>query len=122
MKHEVRGIVQGNADSRSAEFLDPEPSAEDEPNVSLLPHGGYERAGAPIGMTPEEVEQRSRLGRFIPMKSLPGDRAGLIAGARDLDAPDDIIGQLSALPEGERYETVSQIWQALGHHNEERRV
>jgi hypothetical protein len=120
MAHEVRGIVQGNVDSRVEEFHDPEPAGEDQPDPSRVP-GGTQTGGAPPGMTYDEVEERSRLGRFVPMASLPGDRERLIAGARELNAPDDVIAQLSRLPEG-RYETVSQIWAALGHHNEERRT
>jgi uncharacterized protein DUF2795 len=121
MAHEVRGIVQGGVDNRVEEFHDPEPAGEDQPSASYMP-GGATTGGAPPGMTHDEVEQRSRLGRFIPMASLPGDRETLIAGARSLNAPDDVIDELSRLPEGETYETVNQIWAALGHHNEERRT
>ena len=121
MAHEVRGIIQGGQDSRVEEFNDPEPSGEDQPSASRVP-GGLMTGGAPPGMTYDEVEQRSRLGRYIPRSSLPGDRESLIAGARTLQAPDDIIAQLDELPDGEQYETVNQIWAALGHHNEERRT
>lgn len=121
MDHEVRGIVQSGVDSRAEEWHHAEPAGEDQPNPSTTP-SGYERAGAPPGMTPEDVERRSRLGRYIPLSSLPGDRDGLLAGARMLEAPGDVLDQLAALPEGERYETVSQIWAALGHPNEERRT
>jgi hypothetical protein len=122
MAQEVRGLVQGGGQSgRVEEFHDPEPSGEDQPAVARIP-GGTLPGGAPPGMTYDEVEGRSRLGRYIPRASLPGDRAALIAGARTLNAPDDVIEQLSALPEGERYDTVSQIWAALGHHNEDHRT
>jgi Protein of unknown function (DUF2795) len=121
MAHEVRGIVQSGVDSRVEEARDPEPSGEDQPATSRVP-GGTPTGGAPPGMTYEEVEGRSRLGRYIPMASLPGDRAALLAGARTMNAPDDVLAELGRLPEGERYETVNQIWAALGHHNEERRT
>ena len=62
--------------------------------------------------------QRSRLGRYIPMAALPGDRDRLLAGARELQAPDDVLAELRRLPAGEKFETVSQVWAALGHHNE----
>jgi len=121
MASEVRGLTQGGVNPRVDEVRDPEPSGEDQPYVSLVP-GGIQTGGAPPGMTYDEVEQRSRMGRYIPMASLPGDGARLIAGARDLNAPDDIIEELSKLPDGEEYQTVSQVWAALGHHNEERRT
>jgi hypothetical protein len=121
MAQEVRGIVQGGQDSRVEEFNDPEPSGEDQPEASWEP-GGTRAGGAPPGMTADDVEGRSRLGRFIPRTSLPGDRDGLIAGARVLNAPDDVIAELSRLPSGATYETVNQVWAALGHPNEERRT
>jgi hypothetical protein len=100
------------------ELQDAEPSAEDQPEVGVP---GVE-GGAPPGMTYEEVEQRSRLGRYIPRSSLPGDREELVLGARTLNAPDDVIAQLAGLPAEERFETVNEIWAALGHHNEEKRT
>ena len=121
MAYEVRGIVQGGQSTRTDEFHDPEPSGEDQPETSVVP-GGTRTGGAPPGMTYDEVEQRSRLGRFIPMASLPGDREKLLDGARTLNAPDDVLAQLGRLPADKEYETVNQIWAALGHHNEERRT
>ena len=91
---------------------DPETAGEDELDTTI-------EGGAPPGMTYDEVEARSRLGRYIPMASLPGDRDDLIAGASEMNAPDDILNLLESLPEGETYETVAQIWAALGYHNED---
>lgn len=99
------------------EFQTAEAVDEDLPDLGASPEGG-----APPGMTYEEVEERSRLGRYIPRTSLPGDREELILGATNMGAPEDIIAQLSALPAGETYQTVNEIWAALGHHNEERRT
>ena len=121
MEHEVRGILQGGVDTRAEEWHDPEPAGEDQPNPSRAPVG-YERAGAPPGMTPAEVEERSRLGRFIPLAALPGTRAELVAAARGMEAPDDVVAQLDQLPVDRTYRTVNEVWAALGHHNEERRT
>lgn len=118
MQHEVQAIVQGGVNTRSDEARDLEPAGEDQTDATWE-GGGSRTGGAPPGMTYEEVEGRSRLGRYIPMASMPGDRDDLIAGATDLNAPDDILAELGRLPEGETYQTVSQIWAALGHHNED---
>jgi hypothetical protein len=119
MAHEVRGLVQGDgSDSRVEEFHDPEPAGEDQPD----PGRGRLAGGAPPGMTYEEVEERSRLGRFIPRSSLPGDRDALILGASGLNAPDDVLRQLAELPANETFRTVNEIWEALGHANEQRRT
>ncbi|MET7392145.1 DUF2795 domain-containing protein [Dactylosporangium sp. NPDC005572] len=75
--------------------------------------------GTPVGMTPEDVEARSELGRCIPKASLPGDRDDLIAGATEMNAPDEVIDVLGRLPEGEVYDTVYEVWAALGGRNED---
>jgi hypothetical protein len=99
------------------EFHDSESAEEDQPDLGAVREGG-----APPGMTYDEVEERSRLGSYIPRSSLPGDREELVVGANSLNAPDDVIEQLATLPPDERYQTVNEIWAALGHHNEERRT
>jgi hypothetical protein len=121
MEHEVRGMLQGGVDTRVEEWRDPEPAGEDQPDPTRAP-AGYERAGAPPGMTPDEVDQRSELGRYIPLSVLPGDRDDLLAAADEAQAPQHVIDQLAALPTDQVFETVSQVWAALGGHNEERRT
>jgi len=121
MEGEVRGVVQGGVDPRAEEWHQAEPSGEDQPNTSRTPNGA-DRAGAPPGMTPAEVARRSNFGRFIPMDALPGNRDMIIEGARRLNAPDEITDELERLPADREFETVSQIWAALGHHNEARRT
>ena len=48
------------------------------------------------------------------MSALPGDRLVLIASARENEAPDDVLAALERLPEGTEYQTVSEVWAALG--------
>ncbi|RLP94320.1 MULTISPECIES: DUF2795 domain-containing protein [unclassified Micromonospora] len=119
MSQEVSGLVQGpgTGGSRVDESRVPEPAGEDQPEATTAPAGDL-RTGAPKGMSSEDVEQRSRLGRFITMSALPGDRETLVANARDNDAPDDIVAALERLPDGTRYQTVSEVWAALGNKNE----
>ncbi|MEV4711043.1 DUF2795 domain-containing protein [Micromonospora sp. NPDC049374] len=119
MSQEVSGLVQGpgTGGSRVDEFRVPEPAGEDQPEPTTAPAGDL-RSGAPQGMTSEDVEARSRLGRFITMSALPGDRAALLANARENEAPDDVLAALERLPESTRYQTVSEVWAALGHTNE----
>ncbi|PWU46820.1 hypothetical protein DLJ47_31800 [Micromonospora sp. S4605] len=119
LSQEVSGLVQGpgTGGSRVDESRVPEPAGEDQPEATTAP-AGARRSGSPQGMSSEDVERRSRLGRFITMTALPGDRAALIANARENDAPDDVVAELERLPEGVRYETVSEVWAALGHKNE----
>ncbi|MEO3928057.1 DUF2795 domain-containing protein [Plantactinospora sp. CA-294935] len=120
MDREVQGTVQGSVGGRAEEWRDPEPAGEDQPGLTRAP-GNDTRAGAPQGMTSEEVEQRSRLGRFIPLSALPGDREGLRRSAEQNEAPDEILAQLDRLPPGTQFQTVSEVWAALGHANETHR-
>ncbi|MFF0720052.1 DUF2795 domain-containing protein [Verrucosispora sp. NA02020] len=119
MEQEVSGLVQGpgTGGSRVDESRVPEPAGEDQPETTTVV-GGETRSGTPQGMTSGDVEARSRLGRFITMTALPGDRAALLANARENEAPDDLLAELERLPEGTRYQTVSEVWAALGHKNE----
>ncbi|MGI5244160.1 DUF2795 domain-containing protein [Dactylosporangium sp. CA-139066] len=80
---------------------------------------GTRTFGAPVGMTADDVEARSNLGRYIPKASLPGDRDDLIAGATEMNAPDEVLDVLERLPDGEVFETVNQVWAALGGPNED---
>ncbi|GAA4245905.1 DUF2795 domain-containing protein [Dactylosporangium darangshiense] len=80
---------------------------------------GARAGGAPVGMTADDVEARSNLGRYIPKASLPGDRDDLVAGASEMNAPDEVLDVLDRLPEREVFETVNQIWAALGGQNED---
>jgi hypothetical protein len=116
MEQETRGIVQGGpSDARVEEWHDPEPSGEDQPEVSLVPHPeAGELGGAPTGMTPEDREERSRLGRYLRRSVFPADRAALIAEARENQAPDDIVDRLRRLPEGPTFQTVAEVWAAGG--------
>jgi hypothetical protein len=90
----------------------PETADDDEPGTTV-------EGGAPPGMTYDEVEERSRLGRYVPMSRLPGTRDDLLIGAHELNAPEDILETLATLPAEEVFQTVSEVWAALGHHNED---
>nr|MDT0656584.1 DUF2795 domain-containing protein [Micromonospora sp. DSM 115978] len=120
MSREVEGLVHGTAGSRVEEWRQPEPAGEDQPEATAAPTGDT-RSGVPQGMSPEDVEQRSRLGRFISLSALPGDRAALRRNAEENEAPADVLAHLDRLPEGAEYETVSEVWAALGHRNETKR-
>jgi hypothetical protein len=122
MAKEVEGHLEGSpAGSRAEQWHEPEPAGEDQPEPTTVPEGAR-RGGAPAPLTAEEVEARSELGRYLPRSVLPADRGRLRQAAAELNAPDRILDQLAALPEdGRQFQTVSEVWAALGHHNEEHR-
>jgi hypothetical protein len=120
MSREVSGTVQGTVGSRIEEWHQPEPAGEDQPESTAAPTGA-ERTGVPLRMTPAEVEQRSRLGRYIGLSALPGDRETLRRNAQENEAPDDVLAELDRLPSDTEFQTVSEVWAALGHYNETQR-
>jgi hypothetical protein len=120
MAQEVRGTVQGVAGSRAEEWREPEPAGEDQPEASAVP-AGDRRSGTPQGMTSDEVEQRSTLGRYLDLSALPADREGLRRTAEKNHAPDGMLDALGRLPADRTFETVSEVWAVLGHANETKR-
>ena len=111
MAGEVRGIVQGTAGGRAEEWKTPEPSGEDQPEVTVVPDGGYGR-GEINGVGSPQGEEFSRFGTFIGLSALPGDREALLKSARDLEAPDDVLSRLETLPAGTIYHNLSEVWRA----------
>ncbi|MFB9236808.1 DUF2795 domain-containing protein [Plantactinospora siamensis] len=120
MSREANEQVANNAGARVEEWHTPEPAGEDQPEPTTVPAGDT-RAGVPQGMTTEEVEERSQIGRFVNLSALPGDRAALRASAEENEAPDRILEQLDQLPDGVVYQTINEVWAALGHNNETKR-
>ncbi|HEX5595979.1 MAG TPA: DUF2795 domain-containing protein [Micromonosporaceae bacterium] len=123
MSREVSGTLQGIAGSRAEEWRQAEPPGEDQPQPTVAPNSetGDFRTGTPKGMTPGQVEQRSRLARYLSVSALPGDRETLLRNAEENEAPSDVLTQLQQLPSGIQYRTVSEVWAALGHMNEPQR-
>jgi hypothetical protein len=121
MAHEVQGHLQGRgAGGRAQEWREPEPAGDDQPNPGWIP-GGTRPGGAPGDLTADEAEARSELGRYLELSALPGDRAALLRTARDNQAPDGVLDELDRLPPDQTFETVNQVWAALGHTNENQR-
>lgn len=115
---ETRGYTQGAAGTpRVEEWHEPEPPGEDQPAASEIdPTAGA--GGSPPGMDAADVAGRSELARFLSPSAFPGDRAALLASARDNDAPEQIVRQVEALPGDREYVNVSAAWEALGHGTE----
>jgi hypothetical protein len=120
MSREVSGTTHGTAGSRVEEWRQPEPPGEDQPEATTAPVGET-RGGTPFGMTADDVEQRSRLARYVGLSALPGDRDALRRSAEDNEAPDDVLAQLDRLPVDTEFQNVAEVWAALGHSNEAQR-
>jgi uncharacterized protein DUF2795 len=117
LKREVEGHVHGSpSGGRAEEWRQPEAPANGEPEATAVPvPDSVARSDAEIVMTPEEVEGRSRLGRYLHRTALPADKTRLLEAAQDARAPDDVMEELERLPDDETFETAARVWAALGH-------
>src|SRR5258705_4583193 len=95
LKREVEGHLQGSpAGSRAEEWREPESPADGEPEVTVAPQSDpVAWSDVPLHLTPNEIEERSRLGRYLPRSAFPADRGRLLPAARRAEAPDGLIEQ-----------------------------
>ena len=117
LEQEVRAQLQGSpSGSRSEETMQPEPAADREPNPSTVPTpDAVPVRDTALEMTGEDIEGRSRLGRYLSRTVFPADKDALLSAAHESNAPDDVLAQIERLPAGERFDTVARVWAALGH-------
>ncbi|RKS71385.1 uncharacterized protein DUF2795 [Motilibacter peucedani] len=116
---EVEGLVRSGHSTHAEEWRDPEPSGEDQRGTGVAPDEAL-TGGVPDGITPDEVEQRSTLAQYLGKEVWPAAAADLRALAEERSAPDSVLAQLRRLPDGQDYENVEQVWQALGGGRESR--
>jgi hypothetical protein len=117
--HETSGLVQGGHGTRAEEWRDPEPSAEDQP-VEGATLGAEDRRGTPDGMTPDDVQARSDIARFLGTSAFPGTRDELLAKARENQATSAVLGRIGSAPEGP-FENMQELARAIGIGTEEHR-
>jgi hypothetical protein len=102
----------------------PRVDEELERETSALQHGPGARAQesrepeAPFaeeqGSSEDPVLARRELSRHLRRTVFPADRSELVAEAEENEAPAWVIQLLGALPDGERFGTVYEVWDAVG--------
>ncbi len=73
--------------------------------------------GSPVSSRAEdfrEQEGADEEARHLQPSAFPADRDRLIQSAREMNAPQGIIELLEQAPEGRRFASVQEIWEALG--------
>ncbi|WP_328751649.1 DUF2795 domain-containing protein [Streptomyces sp. NBC_00285] len=108
MKHELQGLLRSGHPTRSEEWNDPEPTADDDPQV----WGGPVTPGRP-GASLEGV--RLELARILGRSSFPATPVELGRALRRKHAPDPLVEAVEALPRNENYATVQELARALTH-------
>ncbi|SPF00080.1 DUF2795 domain-containing protein [Streptomyces sp. MA5143a] len=106
MKHELQGLLRSGHPTRTEEWHDPEPYAEDDPEVA---HGPVTPSRAPARVETLRLE----LARVLGRTSFPARPGELIGVMRDKHAPDSLVEPLERLPKKDRYDSVHQLAQAV---------
>jgi Protein of unknown function (DUF2795) len=120
MKAETAGMMAAGRSTRAEEWHDPEPGADDLPEVDRAPDATLV-GGTPDGMTAEDVERRSRLASYLDRSVFPAVRETLVESAEANHAPDDVLADLRRLPDGQEFVNVNDVWTSLGGGSEEHR-
>lgn len=119
MDAEVSGLMRSGHDNR-ADWNSPEPSGEDQPDVDLVPNGTL-TGGVPDGMTEQDIERRSELAGYLG-RVWPATSEQVLGVAVGNDAPEAILSTLRALPTGQSYANLQELWnQISGGHVESHR-
>ncbi|MCU1593874.1 MAG: hypothetical protein JWO12_1266 [Frankiales bacterium] len=105
---ETRALVTGGHDNRE-EWNSPEPSGEDQPEVD----SGRLVGGTPEGLTPEDVEGRSRLASLLGKEIWPAETQQIRERVVDQGGEDSVIELVGRLPEGRVYVNVAEVWKDL---------
>ncbi|MFF9767974.1 DUF2795 domain-containing protein [Streptomyces sp. NPDC014636] len=106
MKHELKGLLRSGHPTRAEEWHDPEPAADDDPEVWSGPVGGL---GSPATLERTRLELARHLGRH----DFPGKAGELARALRRSNAPGALIDAVAGLRQGHRYDNVQQLAEAL---------
>ncbi|MFI6105214.1 DUF2795 domain-containing protein [Streptomyces sp. NPDC051310] len=98
MKHQLQGLLRSGHPTRTEEWHDPEPQADDDPEVpsSLVTSDRFEAL-------------RLELGRHLARTPFPAHRGDLIRVLRERHAPDPLTELVSGLPGDRTYHSVQDV-------------
>lgn len=106
--------VESRADeARTQEAPD---DTEPEPDSRILGDRGL----TADGLTPDEVNERSDLARFLPPEVFPADRRRLLREASERSAPAHVVARVQAAPPDRVFAHVHDLWVAAGGREERR--
>ncbi|GHJ41433.1 DUF2795 domain-containing protein [Streptomyces sp. TS71-3] len=106
MKAELRGLLMSGHPTRTEEWNDPEPVAEDDPEVAT---GPVTPQRSPTAVDALHYELARNLGRSV----FPAKAGRLRAALRDRHAPDALVDALRDLPGQVKYANSHQVAEAL---------
>ncbi|MER5794434.1 DUF2795 domain-containing protein [Streptomyces sp. NPDC001980] len=107
MKHELQGLLRSGHPTRTEEWTDPEPPAEDDPEV----YRGAMVAGTGGRPAPESV--RLELYRSLTRHDFPAAPRELAGVLRRKNAPETLVERVSRLPRSARYGSLLALAEAV---------
>ncbi|CAM5687504.1 MULTISPECIES: DUF2795 domain-containing protein [Streptomyces] len=106
MKHELQGLLRSGHPTRTEEWHDPEPFADDDPEVAYGP--------VTPGRDPSSLEAvRRGLARTLARGDFPAGPRELMRALDRRHAPDALVEALERLPRKDRYHSIQELAQAL---------
>lgn len=106
MKHQLQGLLRSGHPTRTEEWHDPEPSADDDPEVTYGP--------VTPGRGPTSMESlRLELARILGRGAFPAGPRELMRTLDRRYAPDTLVEALDRLPRQDRYGNVQELAEAL---------
>lgn len=107
MKHELKGLLRSGHPTRTDEWFDPEPTAEDDPEIwrgPVVPGDG-------VRASLESV--RLELARLLGRHLFPAGPRELSNALRHGRAHDELIEAVRRLPRSARYTNVQELAEAM---------
>ena len=113
MGRETQPVERAGVDPHGEEWRQPEPPADGESDVTRTP-SRVDRGGVAPGLEPGEAENRTEMARHLEPSAFPTDKKGVLRSAAANNAPDGVLGMLARLPDDQRFDTMQDVWSALG--------
>ncbi|QPP10406.1 DUF2795 domain-containing protein [Streptomyces bathyalis] len=112
-KREMQGWIRSGHPTRAEEWDDPEPGADDDPEITE--HPVQQGLRSTDREEAEDEALRSELARHLGRGAFPAGREGLKRTLMDQYAPDFLVETVRELPKGgEKYGNVQEVMAALG--------
>ncbi|MEU8587685.1 DUF2795 domain-containing protein [Streptomyces sp. NPDC048664] len=105
MKHELQGLLRSGHFTRTEEWHDPEPVADDDPPA-------WAGAAAPGGAT-SVADVRFELARHLGRTAFPARPPELIERLRREHAPDGLVALVQQLPRGASFTNAHELAEAV---------
>ncbi|MGW7239482.1 DUF2795 domain-containing protein [Streptomyces sp. NPDC054804] len=107
MKHELRDLLRSGHPTRTEDWNDPEPPAEDDPEVYRAPMLPW------TSERPSLATFRLELARSLTRHDFPAQPSELVRVLRRGHASDDLVHRVSRLPRSTRYRNLLALAEAV---------